>query len=152
MRMLRHLGFLSIALALTTAACDDDDETGPPPERYTANLSGANESPAVTTPATGNATFTVNGTNLDYTVTITGWVAGRAVTGAHIHFAPVPPATNTGVMLGWPAGAITATGGSGTIAISDTQLAAVRAGGTYFNVHSSQFAGGEIRGTVTRVP
>jgi hypothetical protein len=55
-------------------------------------------------------------------------------------------------MLGWPTGAITTMGGSGTIAINDTQLAAVRAGGTYFNVHSSQNTGGEIRGTVVRAP
>jgi hypothetical protein len=132
------------------AACDDDETAPPPPETYTAQLSGANESPAVTTTATGTATFTVTGNNIAYTVTITNWPAGRTVTGAHIHFAPVAPATTGGVMLGWPTGAITTTGGSGTIAISDTQLATVRAGGTYFNVHSSVNGGGEIRGNLVR--
>lgn len=150
MQMLRRLALVSFAIGLTVAACDDDDPVEPPQERYTATLSGANESPAVNTTATGTATFIVNGNNIDYTVTITNWPAGRTVTGAHIHFAPVSPATTGGVMLGWPTGAITTTGGSGTIAINDTQLATVRAGGTYFNVHSSVNQGGEIRGNLVR--
>lgn len=151
--MLRRLGFLSIALALTTAACDDD-ETGPTPETYTASLSGANETPPVTTTASGNATFTVNGNEIAYTVTITGWPQGQTLSGAHIHFAPVPPQTTGGVLLGFPTtgtGAITTIGGTGTIAITDPQLVSVRAGGTYFNVHATpQAAGGLIRGNLNR--
>jgi hypothetical protein len=154
-RMLRQLGLLSLAVGLTVSACDDDDDdgTGPQAEVYTMTLTGGNESPPVTTTATGTATFTVTGNQIAYTVTINNWPAGRTVTGAHIHFAPVPPATTGNVLLGWPItgqGAITTTGGTGTIAISDTQLATVRAGGTYFNVHSSVNAGGEIRGNLVR--
>jgi hypothetical protein len=154
MRMLRRLGFLSIALVLTTVACDDDDETGPAPETYTATLNGANESPPITTPATGTGTFTVSGNNITYNITITNWPQGQTVSGAHIHFAPVPPATTGGVMLGFPTtgqGAITTTGGTGTIAITDTQLTTLRAGGTYFNVHATpQAPGGLIRGNMVR--
>ena len=149
MGMLRHLALLSLAVGLTVAACDDDP-AGPEAEVYTATMNGANESPAVTTTATATATFAVTGNNLAYTVTIANWPAGRTVTAAHIHFAPIAPATTGGVLLGWPAGSITTTGGSGTIAISDTQLATVRAGGTYFNVHSSVNGGGEVRGELVR--
>lgn len=164
MRMLRHLGFLSIALALTMAACDDDDETGPAPERYTASLSGANESPPVTTTASGNATFTVDGNNVNYTVTITNWPANTNVSGAHIHSAPVPPATTTNPLVHFPTsgtGAIGPTGGTGTVTATDAQLTAIRAGGTYFNVHAVPAPGttggvnqpgGLIRGTVARAP
>ncbi|MGQ0713932.1 MAG: CHRD domain-containing protein [Gemmatimonadaceae bacterium] len=152
MRKLRHVALLSMALAFTVAACDDDNETGPAPEVFTATLTGASESPPVTTTAAGNATFTINGNQVTYNVNITGWPTGNTVSGAHIHFAPVPPATTGTVLLGFPTsgqGAIGTSGGTGTIAISDTQLATLRAGGTYFNVHSNpNNPGGEIRGNL----
>lgn len=149
MRMLNRLRLLALIGVLVVSACDDD-ETGPTAERYTATLSGANETPPVTTTAAGTATFTVNGSNLDYVVTITNWPAGRTVTAAHIHCAPPAGQTTCPPLKGLPAGSITTTGGSGTIALSDAELAGIRAGGTYFNVHSSVNAGGEIRGNLVR--
>jgi hypothetical protein len=151
-RMLRQLGLLSMALALTVAACDDDDPVQPAAEVYTASLSPANESPPVTnSTATGNATFTVNGSNLDYTVTISTWPAGRTVTAAHIHGAPATGQTTADPILPFGgANAMTTTGGSGSIALPTTVLTQIRAGNTYFNVHSSQNPGGEIRGTLVR--
>ena len=151
MRMLRHLAVLSVAVGLTVAACDDDDPVEPEAEVYTATLNGGNESPPVTTPATGTATFTVTGNTLAYNVTIANWPAGQTLSGAHIHFRPVPPETNAGVLKGFTIntgqGAITTTGGSGTIAITDAELGLIRAGGTYFNVHATpQAPGGLIRG------
>ena len=150
MRMLRHLVVLSLAVGLTVAACDDDDETGPQAEVYTATLTGAGETPPVTTTATGTGTFTVSGNNINYVITIANWPTGRTLTAAHIHNRPIRPDTSAGVLLGWPGGALTTTGGSGTIAATDAQLTAIRAGGTYFNVHSSQNGGGESRGTLVR--
>jgi CHRD domain-containing protein len=153
MRMLRQLGLLSLAVGLTVAACNNDP-SGPGPEVYVATMNGANESPAVQTPATGTGTYTVTGNNIAYNITIANWPAGQTVSGAHIHFAPAPGQPTGGVMLGFPttgAGAITTTGGTGTIAISDTQLATLRAGGTYFNVHATpQAPGGLIRGNMVR--
>jgi|SRR5687768_8942664 len=148
MRMLRHLAVLSVAVSLTVAACDDDDPVEPEVEVYTATLTGANETPPVTTTATGTGTFTVTGNNINYVITIANWPAGRTVSAAHIHNRPIRPDTAAGVLLGWPGGSIATTGGSGTIAATDAQLTAIRAGGTYFNVHSSVNAGGEIRGNL----
>ena len=154
MRMLRHLALLSMAAGLTVAACDDDDPVEPEPEVYTATMNGANESPPVQTTATAVGTFTVTGNNIAYNITISNWPANNTVSGAHIHFAPVPPATTGTVMLGFPTtgqGAITTTGGSGSIPISDTQLATLRAGGTYFNIHAQPLAaGGLVRGNMVR--
>lgn len=148
--MLRQLGLLSVAAALVVAGCDDDDETGPDPEVYTATLIGANEVPPVTTTATGTATFTVVGNTINYVVTISNWPTdGRTVNNAHIHNPPGAGGTGT-VLVGWPAGSITATGGSGSVTASDAQLATIRAGGTYFNVHSTTNGGGEIRGNLVR--
>jgi hypothetical protein len=141
---------LSAAAGLTMAACDDDDPIEPQAEVYTATLTGANETPPVNTTASGTGTFTVSGNNINYAITITNWPAGRTVSAAHIHSRPIRADTAAGVLLGWPAGSITTQGGSGTVAATDAQLTAVRAGGTYFNVHSSVNAGGEIRGTLVR--
>jgi hypothetical protein len=146
--MLRHLVVLSLAIGLTVTACDDDDPIEPEAEVYTATLTGANETPPVTTTATGTGTFTVVGNNINYAITISNWPAGRNLTAAHIHSRPIRPDTSAGVLLGWPTGALTTTGGSGTIAATDAQLTAIRAGGTYFNVHSSVNGGGEIRGNL----
>ena len=148
MRMLRHFALLSLAVGLTVAACDDDDETGPDAEVYTATLLGGSETPPVTTTATGTGTFTVVGNDINYVITIANWPAGRTLTAAHIHNRPIRPDTAAGVLLGWPNGSLTTTGGSGTIAATDAQLTAIRAGGTYFNVHSSVNGGGEIRGNL----
>ena len=147
--MLRTLGLLSMAAALVVAGCDDDDETGPDPEVYTATLTGASEVPAVTTTAAGTATFTVSGNTINYVVAINNWPADRTVTAAHIHNPPGAGGTGT-VLLGWPQASISTTGGTGQVTASDAQLATIRAGGTYFNVHSSENTGGEIRGNLVR--
>lgn len=156
MRMLRQLGLLSLAVGLTVAACGDDDPVQPAAEVYTATMNGANETPAVTTTATATGTFTVTGNNIAYNITIANWPAGQTLSGAHIHFAPVPPATTGSVLLGFPTsgtGAITITGGTGSIAITDTQLATLRAGGTYFNIHATPTnPGGLVRGNMVRRP
>jgi hypothetical protein len=164
-RMLRRLGLLSLAIGLVVGACDDDDPVEPTVERYTAALSGANESPAVTTNATGNATFTVDGNEIDYTVTISNWPANATVSGAHIHFAPAAGQTTGSVMIPFPTtgtGAITPQGGTGTVTgVTNDQLALIRAGGTYFNVHATttpagtcppHCPGGLIRGNLVRQP
>ncbi|HET6700916.1 MAG TPA: CHRD domain-containing protein [Gemmatimonadaceae bacterium] len=147
MRMLRHLLVVSLAVGFTVA-CDDDPEA-PEAEVYTATLTGASETPPVTTTATGTATFTVTGNNVSYAVTITGWPTDRTVTAAHIHAAPATGQPTGSPILPFDGGnAMTTAGGSGTIAASQAVIDQIRAGGTYFNVHSSVNAGGEIRGAL----
>jgi hypothetical protein len=146
------------ALLPIVAACGDD---GPSSEAtsFTATLSGANEVPAVTTTATGNATLSVSGAEITYTVNVTN--LSNAVV-AHIHVAPAgqngpvrlnlcgtgdpQPACTSGT-------AVLATGTNGTTvgtpAITfDSLLSAMRTGGAYVNVHTSANPGGEIRGQV----
>ena len=149
MRTLRQLIVLSLAVGLTVA-CDDDPEA-PEAEVYTATLTGASETPPVTTTAAGTATFTVTGNNVAYVVTITAWPTDRTVTAAHIHATPAAGQPTGSPILPFDGGnAMATTGGSGTIAASQTVLDQIRAGGTYFNVHSSVNIGGEIRGTLVR--
>jgi hypothetical protein len=161
---------MTVAAVLVTLACGDDDPADPSTATsFTAALSGDNEVPAVVTPATGNATLSVSGAQITYTVNVTN-LQNAAV--AHIHIAPAgengpvrmnlcgtgtpePDCTSgTGVL---------ATGTNGTTvgapAITfDSLLSAMRTGGAYVNVHTSVpgctpgdpgcNAGGEIRGQV----
>ncbi len=150
-------------------ACGDDDETGPG-NSFSATLTGSAEVPAVETPATGSATFTVSGSAITYTVNVEE-IANAVV--AHIHVAPVgengpvrlnlcgtgapEPACNSGT-------GVLATGTNGTTVGSpaitfDELVAAMSAGNAYVNVHTNDgvgqpntgagdMASGEIRGQI----
>jgi CHRD domain len=114
---------------------------------YTATLSGADEVPPVTdTTATGSVTAKLKGKELS--------IKGKyenlsdAATGAHIH-GPGAAGTNAGVVLpltvteGTTAGSGTL---SGTITLTDAQIAELEGGLYYVNVHAAIHASGEIRG------
>jgi hypothetical protein len=159
---------LAVALASLTLACGDDDNN--PAEaatEFSATLSGSEEVPPVPSTATGTALFTISGSQIIYTVNTTGLV-NPAV--AHIHVAPdgengpvrldlcgtgdpVPACgTGEGVLVSGTSGI--------TIGITfDELVTAMRAGGTYANVHTDNgtpppntgpgdMASGEIRGQI----
>jgi len=154
---------MMLAVVLGGVACGSD--TGPQ-THFQATLSGAYEIPAVTSTGAANATFTVNGLTLDYTLTITAAAASN-YTAAHIHTgvaglsgdvrvnlcgAGTAPACPTGA--GPPVtGSFTATADDmilpGTPALTYAGLVtALQGRGTYVNVHSSSHTGGEIRGQI----
>ena len=161
----RHLFTALLALTTVTAvACDDEDEdpNGPPDTNtFAATLNGAGERPAVTTPATGNATFvsSTSGaiTTITYTVTVSGNLSGP-VTAAHIHSGGandpsgasgiiVPlTVTSTGTTGVLVAGAFTTTGNATTNI--QQLLTAMLAGNTYINLHTAAHPNGEIRGQI----
>ncbi|HVQ45606.1 MAG TPA: CHRD domain-containing protein, partial [Gemmatimonadales bacterium] len=53
---------------LVLSCGDDNNGTSGDATSFTATLTGANEVPAVTTTATGTATFTVSGGQITYTI------------------------------------------------------------------------------------
>ena len=123
-------------------------------ETFTAQLSGANSVPPVTSDGTGMATVTISddGQSLTWDVTYSGLSGPPSA--AHIH---IGAADATGpVMI--PFEPVTPTGTSGTFNAADYQsgdglpadwagaLAAIRAGNTYVNVHTAANPPGEIRG------
>lgn len=161
---------LAAALCVVVAAAcnDDDDPTAPTAEQFVATLSGSNEVPAVSSAATGAATFTVvDGAAIDYTIAVTGLTG---VTMAHIHIAPA--GTNGGV-VSWllppnasaaqsPSGTVNGTlatgrltaawirGVSGAAPISlDSLKGLMRTGRVYVNIHTSTHGSGELRGQIT---
>jgi hypothetical protein len=157
---------IAIAALLPIVAACGDDGPSDAATSFSATLSGTNEVPAVTTPATGTATFTLNGSQLTYTINATN--LQNAILG-HIHLAATgqngPVRLNLcGTGAPEPACAsgtgVVATGTNGTaIGITfDEVLSAMRTGGAYVNVHTFVDGctpgdpgcnqGGEIRGQI----
>lgn len=131
------------------------------------------EVPSVSTPARGTIEVRLRDDKLDYRLTYSRLEG--TVTQAHIHFAQ--PSVNGGITA-WlcetltnpspsattptcpaPGGTVSGTitsaeviGGAASQGIAATQFgelaAAIKAGFTYANVHSSVFGGGELRGQI----
>ena len=154
---MNRIGIVMAGAALLAGipACGDDDEA----TSFTANLVGTEEFPAVTTTATGNATFEIVGNQIEYTVTVAGI---ENVLVAHIHVAP--RGQNGPVRLnlcgtGAPQPACTggtgilATGTNGTVVGTppmtfEELVSEMRAGNAYTYVHTQQNPNGEIRGQI----
>jgi hypothetical protein len=151
--------FISAAFAL--AACGGSSG---PATHFTATLNNANEVPPAPNPnpsGTGSATYDVvdGGTAVNYTVTFSGLLANATM--GHIH---VGTSTESGgVVVPFTVPANTSGTFSGTFTASDVRagttpsqtitagdmasmLAAMRAGATYTNIHTSRNTAGEIRG------
>ncbi len=149
------------------------------PITYFAELTGPNESPPNASPGTGLAYVTIDTAahTLGIHVAFSGLTG--TVTAAHIHCCTATPlagtvgvATMLPTFAGFPSGvtagtylntfdtSLTSTFGSafvtangGTAAGAEAALAAGLAQGrAYFNIHTTQFPGGEIRGFLTPIP
>ncbi|WP_019586216.1 CHRD domain-containing protein [Deinococcus apachensis] len=135
-------------LALTLTACGQFENT----TAYSANLSGANERPAVTTPATGQTSLTLQGRTL--TVVGTFQDLSSAATMAHIH-GPADENTNAPVLLPLTIDQVTNGARSGRISgiftLTDQQVEWLNNRQLYVNVHSETHPNGEIRGQVNRL-
>lgn len=146
---------------------------------YSAILSGPNESPPNASPGTGIATVTYNSTLHTLAIDCAFSSLTGTTTNAHIHAATAVPgagtagvATTTPTFAGFPTGVTSGTysnildltlassynpayvtANGGTPASAEAALmASIAAGTAYFNIHSTTFQGGEIRGFLTLVP
>jgi hypothetical protein len=128
------VAILACALAVSGAAYAGDSKV---------TLTGAEQTPAVTTTATGNGTISVGADKK-----ISGSVTTKGVVGtaAHIHLAapgekgpPIITLTQSADGV-WsvPAGS----------ALTEEQYTSYKAGHLYVNVHSAANKGGEIRGQI----
>lgn len=122
----------------------------------TAFLSGAQEVPPVSTPASGFGSVVLNQARTQITVNLSFSNLTSRMTVAHIHEAP--PGVNGPIRfdLG-PLIVLSNEGRNGTLtnavfAVTMAQAQALLAGNMYFNVHSQQFPPGEIRGQLNVVP
>ncbi len=123
-------------------------------EAFESSLDGAQEVPPVTTSATGSGLLVISSdaARLTYRVSYDG--LSGALSAAHIHLGAAgvaggilfPLAVGPSPMIGTltaadlePTGSVTDFAGA---------LAAIRAGDTYFNLHTAANPGGEIRGQI----
>ena len=117
-------------------------------EVFAAQMSSAQEVPTNASSATGNGLLSFDPTTKKFTATVT--LAGLAATAAHIHTGAT--GSNGAILFGLTQ--TTPTSGvwvaAADAALTDAQLATLKAGGLYFNAHSAAFAGGEIRGQIAR--
>ncbi len=157
--MSKKLLFVTAPLAalLAAAACSDDEPTTPETQNYAASLSGAGESPAISTGATGTATFTRDGSTVQYTLEvhdITGVTAAHIHTGAAGANGPVAVplfAATTPVDIA-DGELISSSFDEADITVEeiglDSLLVLMGNGGAYVNVHTEAHPAGEIRGQI----
>ena len=111
-----------------------------------ASLSGANESPPISSTASGTGVLALNSA----TGQISGFVrtSGVTVSAAHIHQAAAGAAGPVTVPLTEtaPGSGIWAVPNGSTL--TPSQISAFNANELYFNVHSTAFPAGEIRGQI----
>jgi Cu/Zn superoxide dismutase len=144
---MKTLALSALTLALTLTACNP----GPKTVTYSATLSPASEVPAVTATATGSATLTLNEDTK--TATLTGSAASLSgdLKGAHIH-GPAAVGANAPVLFeleftnDTAAKSATIKSKGASFALTDAQIADLKAQKYYVNVHTAANGGGEARG------
>lgn len=128
---------------------DDDDDKTVSTYKVSGTASGAQEVPAVITPATGTVSGTYNSKSkmLDYTVTWNGLTTNP--TGMHFH-GPADPGVNAPVMVPITGFTVATSGTLTSMAtLTPAQDSALVAGKMYYNVHTTTNPGGEIRAQLT---
>lgn len=103
-------------------------------------LSGAQETPPVTTTAAGSSTIVINA---DKSVSGSVTTAGIAGTAAHIHVGALGQSGPPIVILAKTADNVWSVPAGTTL--TDEQYASYKAGSLYVNVHSADHKSGEIR-------
>ena len=156
-RSYRNSFFALLTTGLLTSSvifssCDKDDDINNDDDMYSlsGNASASQEVPSNTSTGSGTLTGTYNAkTNmLSYTINWTG--LSNAVTAAHFH-GPAEAGVNASpmvdIMIGTNGTAGVAT--SSSVTITDAAEVALLTGKMYYNLHTTLYPNGEIRGQVT---
>ena len=113
------------------------------PGDMSATLTAAAEVPPKASSGTGTAKINLSGNTLTWTVTYSGMTG--PVTAGHFH-GPALPGANAGVVVPFAGSLASPITGSATL--TDAQVADLKAGKWYINLHTAANPGGEIRGQV----
>ena len=119
-------------------------------QTFTVTLSGLQEVPANASTATGLATVQLNAAETMITVNANWTGLSATATAGHIH-GPAAAGVNAPVVFPF-SGVAAATSGSipgQSFAITAPQVAQLKAGQFYVNIHNATFPGGEIRAQLT---
>ena len=132
------VALVAVALAVTSGPASAGT--------HRADLDGSQEVPPVDTDAFGTAKLVLDKDAMTLHVVLTFEGLSSNQTGAHIH-GPAPPGVNAGVLLPLPLGNI-----DQVFAVDAATIDAIQNGLAYFNVHTVNHPGGEIRGQITEQP
>ena len=139
----------ALAAALAATGCSMMDSSMNKPAMAMASnqmlvaMTAGNEVPPNGSAGTGSAKVTLDGSVLTWTITYTGLTG--PVTAGHFH-GPAQPGVNAGVVV--PFTGSLASPITGTATLTPAQVADVKAGLWYVNLHTPTAPGGEIRGQV----
>ena len=109
-----------------------------------ATLTGASQVPPNSSTGSGTASIKLDGDVLSWVITYSGLTG--PVTGAHLH-GPAPANANAGVIV--PFAGSLGSPITGSKQLTAAQIAQLRGGAWYVNLHTAANPGGEIRGQVT---
>jgi len=141
-KLIAAFAALAIACVALAGAAGEASTAGSP---VSAKLNVKAEVPAPKGgKGTGSFSGTLNGSKLTWKLTW-GTLSGPA-NAAHIHLGKAGKAGNVVVPL--CAGATCKSGVHGTVTLKAAVLKALKAGGTYVNVHTAKNPAGEIRGQI----
>ena len=111
---------------------------------FSAALKGASEVPPNTTGGTGKVEATLDTATKKFTYAVTYSGLTGPATMAHFH-GPAAPGANAPPTVPVPTSAL-ANPMNGEATLTDEQIADLKAGKWYFNIHTAAHPGGEIRG------
>ncbi len=114
---------------------------------YTAHLTGAQEVPPKTSEGFGDGSVTLSPDETQILATLTFQNLSNISTGEHIH-GPAFPGVNAPIIFLFPTSGSTSGTHTMLFSVTPTQVEQLRSGQWYFNVHSSTYPGGEIRGQI----
>ena len=139
----KFLGLIAYLTILAVMAVTAKGDT-----TFSGKLSGAQTVPPNTSTAVGLGTVILNDTETRITISLDFSGLGSNQTAAHIH-GPAGPGSNAPILFNLGSQGTT----SGTFvnlsaAVSPGQVAQLRAGKWYFDVHSTKLLSGEIRGQI----
>lgn len=149
MHAMRSFGLLASVAGIGLGCGDTVSGIPAGVEVFTASLNGANERPAVTTTATGQAVITVLGNLVSWKVDVADI---DSVTIGHIHYGVADSVGGVMVNLSpTPTGrSFTGTVALGSDTVVDSVLTHMRNGRAYVNIHTSANPGGEVRGQLVK--
>jgi hypothetical protein len=114
---------------------------------FDATLSGDQEVPPTPSPGSGFGTVVLNDAKDEITVDLSFSNLLASQTAAHIH-GPALPGVNAPIIIPLPVGQIADL----DFPVNSSFVTFLEAGETYFNVHTTLFPAGEIRGQINPVP
>jgi len=117
---------------------------------FTTTLKGADEVPSNTTAGKGKVTATLDTATKSFTYKVTYSGLTGPATMAHFH-GPAGPGVNAPPVVPVPKADL-ANPMKGKATLTDAQIADLKSGKWYFNIHTAANPGGEIRGQLPSSP